>query len=283
MRIGKACLVWALVCLAGLLIWLPLWMLFSGSVTGAGELSQNLGPVLLPDTKGFAAWPLLPKLPTMRAYVELLLDTPAFFSMFWNSCIQSFPLAAGQLLVGTPAAWAFARYDFPLKKTLFTLYAVLMLLPFQVTMVSSYLVLNSMGLIDTVWAVILPGAFSTFPVFLMTRFFSAIPESVLEAAYLDGAGPVRAFFQVGIPLGAPGLVSAVTLGFLDAWNAIEPPLAFLKTKSLWPLPLFLPSISAENAALSLAASVIMLIPPLLVFRFGQPYLEQGLAASGVKE
>ena len=96
---------------------------------------------------------------------------------------------------------------------------ILMLLPFQVTMVSSYLVLDQLGLMNTVLAIILPGAVSTFPVFLMTRFFSAIPNALTEAAALDGAAPLQIFLHLGLPLGAPGILSAVVLGFIEYWNA----------------------------------------------------------------
>ncbi len=107
----------------------------------------------------------------MKPYVELLLDAPGFFTMFWNSCKQVFPIVAGQIVIGAPAAWAFARFRFRGKGVLYALYIILMLMPFQVTMVSGYFVLDRLGLMNTVWAIILPGAVSTFPVFLMIRFF----------------------------------------------------------------------------------------------------------------
>lgn len=264
------------------LVWVPLWMLLTGSLMGAEEVEQNLAPVLS-ETGGNAAWPLLPMYPTLQPYVELLLDTPEFFAMFWNSCRQVFPVVLGQVLIGAPAAWAFARFQFPGRKALYGLYIVLMLMPFQVTMVSSYLVLDGLGLMNTIWAIILPGAVSTFPVFLMVRFFAAIPSALTEAAALDGAGPLAIFLHIGLPLGAPGILSAVVLGFLEYWNALEQPLTFLQDKTLWPLSLYLPTVTAENAGASLAASVIMLIPALLIFLFGQRYLEAGISASGMKD
>ena len=105
-----------------------------------------------------------------------------------------------------------------------------MLMPFQVTMVSGYLVADAMGIMDTFWAIILPGVFSTFPVFIMAKGFDAVPIALLEAASIDGAGPLRTFFHIGVPLGVPGILSAAVLGFLEAWNAIEQPMTFLKTK-----------------------------------------------------
>ena len=108
---------------------------------------------------------------------------------------------------------------------------ILMLLPFQVTMVPNYLVLNKLGLLDTHWALILPGCFSAFTVFIMARGFDAVPMVLLEAAALDGAGPFRTFWHVGLPLGMPGILSAMVLAFLEGWNAIEQPMTFLKDPS----------------------------------------------------
>lgn len=275
LRTGMLILLAAVVCI-------PLLMLFGGSFMGSDEVAEKIGPVLS-GSGGRAQFFLIPDYPTLKGYVELLLDSPNFFIMFWNSCLIVFPVLLGQLLTAVPAAWGFAKYRFPGKKALFTLYIVLMLMPFQVTMVSNYLVLSNLDLLNTRWAVILPGAFSTFPVFILYRFFRAVPDALLEAAAIDGAGPLRAFFHIGLPLGAPGIASAMLLSFLEYWNVLEQPLTFLKDKSLWPLSLFLPGIAEDKAAMSLAASVIMLIPPLLVFLMGQKYLERGIRAAGLKE
>lgn len=267
---------------AALFVWVPLWMLLSASFMGSREMVHNLAPVLSEEA-GYAHWPILPQYPTLKPYVELLLDAPEFFTMFWNSCKQVFPTVAGQIVIGAPAAWAFARFRFRGKGVLYALYIILMLMPFQVTMVSSYFVLDRLGLMNTVWAIILPGAVSTFPVFLMIRFFAAIPSALTEAASLDGAGAWQIFIHLGLPLGVPGILSAVVLGFLEYWNALEQPMTFLKDQTLWPLSLYLPTVTAENAGASLAASVIMLTPALLIFLFGQKYLEAGIAASGMKD
>ena len=189
----------------------------------------------------------------------------------------------GQVLTGVPAAWGFARLDIPGKKVLFNLYIILMLMPFQVTMLSNYLTLNAMHLMDTQWAVILPAAFSTFPVFIMYRFFESIPEALMESARLDGAGELLIFIRIGIPLGSAGIISALVLGFLEYWNLIEQPMAFLKTKELWPLSLYLPNIELEQAGFAFAASVVALAPAVLVFLSGQDYLEQGIVSTAVKE
>lgn len=265
-----------------LLVWWPLWFMVEGALMPLDELNATLGPVLA-GGGGTAFWPLLPSWPTLQPLAELLLDTPQFFVMFWNTCKLVFPTVLGQLLVGAPAAWAFSRFRFRGRRLLFTVYMVLMLMPFQVTMVPSYLVANGLGLMDTLWAVILPGLFSTFPVFIMAKGFDAVPDALLEAAALDGAGPLQTFFRIGLPLGVPGILSALVLGFLECWNAIEQPMTFLKTKSLWPLSLYLPEIAAEKLGLAMVSSLLMLAPSVLIFLFGQKYLELGIQSSGLKE
>lgn len=105
----------------------------------------------------------------------------------------------------------------------------------------------------------------------------------MDSARIDGAGELRIFFRIGIPLGSPGMISALVLGFLEYWNLIEQPMAFFKTKEKWPLSLYLPNISTEQAGTAFAASVLVLIPAVLVFLAGQDYLEQGIVSTAVKE
>lgn len=273
---------WTLFVSGSVLILGPLFLLLTGSLLDSLELSEKLGPIF-GSGSGYVKFWVLPEYPTLKPYVELLLDTPDFFVMFWNSVKQVLPALAGQLVVSVPAAWSFARYSFRGKRFLFLLYVALMIMPFQVTMVSSYMVLRRLELMNTHFAVILPNIFSTLPVFIMTKFFKTIPQSLLEAARLDGAGEIKIFFLIGMPLGSSGILAVLTLNFLEYWNALEQPLTFLKEKALFPLSLYLPDITQDKAALALAASVIMLLPAVLVFLCGQDYLEQGIAASGLKE
>lgn len=260
----------------------PIFFLLTGSLMGAGELKEDLSPVLSGGA-GYIKWNFLPVYPTLRSWVRLLLDTPEVFVMFWNSVKMTAAILAGQLLVGVPAAWGFAKFRFPIKKVLFTIYIILMLMPFQVLMLSEYLVFDRLHLLNTPWSVILPAIFSTFPIFIMYRFFCGVPDAIIESAKLDGAGNIQIFLRIGIPLGSGGIVSAMVLGFLEYWNLIEQPLTFLKDKSLWPMSLFLPDIDLSKAGLAFAASVVTLLPSFFVFLAGQDYLEQGIVAAAVKE
>ena len=282
MQKTKMILIAAMMLLLSFLICFPVWIAITGTFSAQWELEMNLSPVFA-GTEETANWPLLPAAPTLKSLVEVLLDRPGFFAMFWNSVNISFFILAGQLLVDVPAAWALARFPLKGKKAILNLYIVLMLMPFQVLMFPQYLVLNDLKLLDTLGAVILPAVFSTFPVFILHRFFKAIPHEIIEAARLDGAGELRIFCQIGIPMGAPGILSVCILTFLDSWNMIEQPMTYLKTKSLWPLSLFLPEIGMEEIGLGFASALMMLIPALLLFLGCQEYLEQGIAMSGGKD
>lgn len=268
--------------LLGFIACYPVLFLLTGSLMSERELAGGLGPALGKGS-GYVSWRLLPMYPTMKAYVNLLIDSPEFFVMFWNSIKLTGSILAGQLLVGVPAAWGFAKFKFPFKKALFMVYVLLMMMPFQVMMLSNYLVLDKLRLIDTHLGIILPAVFSTFPVFIMYRFFEGVPDAVIESAKIDGAGNLQIFLYLGAPLGSAGIISAMVLGFLEYWNLIEQPLTFLKTKSLWPLSLFLPNIGLNEAGVAFTTSVVVLMPAMLVFLAGQDYLEQGIVAAAVKE
>ena len=253
-----------------------------GSLMPLEELNDTIGPALA-GTQGNVKWPLLPSWPTLQPIVELLLDTPQFFMMFWNTFKLVIPSVLGQLLIGAPAAWALSRLRFRGRRLITTVYIALMLMPFQVTMVPNYLVIERLGLMDTLWAVIAPFAFSAFPVFIMMKGFDAVPRVLLEAAAIDGAGFFRTFIHIGLPVGIPGVLSALVLGFIECWSAIEQPMTFLRDPAQWPLSLYLPQIVTEKLGLAMTASLFMLLPTALIFLFGQKYLELGIQAAGIKE
>lgn len=276
-------LFWTLFVILALVVLYPIVFLIAGSLMGNDELGSYLGAVFL-GKDGYAEFPLLPKFPTMQHYVEVFMDSPGFFVMFWNSVKITLGVLIGQFVVGTMAAWGFAKYDFPWKRGFFLLYVILMLMPFQVLMLSDYLVLDLLSLTDNLWGIILPGAFSTFPVFIMYRFFTEIPDSLIESAKLDGAKEWQLFLYLAVPIGSSGIIACMVLGFLEYWSLIEQPLTFLKDKSLFPLSIFLPDITGvSKSGMAFAVSVITFFPAVLVFLGGQDYLEQGIMAGAVKE
>lgn len=275
--------VWILLIVLALLAVYPVIFLSAGSLMGADELEDCLGAVVS-GAEGYASFPVLPRYPTLQHFAEVLLDSPEFFVMFWNSILITFGVLGGQFVAGTMAAWGFARYEFPCKRGIFLLYIVLMLLPFQVLMLSDYLLLDRLRLLDSLWAVILPGMFSTFPVFIMYRFFAEIPDSLIESARLDGAREWQLFWYLALPMGSSGIIAALVLGFLEYWSLIEQPLTFIKDKSKLPLSVFLPDLTMTGkAGFLFAVSVVTFLPAIIVFMGGRDYLEQGIMAGAVKE
>lgn len=191
----------AAVCLlAAALICAPLLMIPGGSLMDGAELKQILSPIL-GEEKGVAVWHLLPFYPTLEHFYRLLIESPAFYRLFWNTVGMTAAILVGQLIVGLPSAWAFAVFRFRGRDILFGLYVVLMLLPFQVMLLPQYIVLQKLHLYNHCAAVILPAIFSTFPVFIMYRGFTQIDGKILEAARLDGAGELQVFYGSDCRLG----------------------------------------------------------------------------------
>lgn len=182
-----------LIFLPALLIILPILILLSGSIMDTYELTEYLLPVFA-EGDNFLSWRFVPKYPTFENYGRLLFLTPQFFVLFFNSIKVVACILAGQMLIAVPAAWAFAVYPVRGGRAVFAGYIVLMLLPFQVTMLSTYLVLNKLSILNTHAAIILPAVFSTFPVFLSYGGFRGIPKQLFEAARIDGAGELVIFF-----------------------------------------------------------------------------------------
>mgnify|MGYP000456003448 CR=1 FL=1 len=187
-----------------------------------------------------------------------------------------------QLVVAAPASWAFAKLRFAGRRFLLLGYIALMVLPFQVLMVPNYLIATRLGIYDTPLFVILPGVFSAFPVFIMTRSFQDVPNELLGAAKLDGATAWQICWKIGVPLGYAGIFAALVLNFIEGWNAVEQPLLFLKSQSNWPLSMYMNDIVTDNLGIAMAASLLSLIPAMLVFLYGQTYLELGIQAGGIK-
>jgi multiple sugar transport system permease protein len=274
----RSAALWAI----AIIVLIPLLMTLGASLMGKTELMEHIRPVIY-NTSGLARATLAPALPTRRQYAALLLDTPRFLTMFWNSMLLVLPIVIGQVIVGCLAAWGFAHFHFPCRNALFMGYIALMMMPFQVTLVPGFLALDRMKLIDTPWAIILPGVFGAFPVFLMRQFFVAVPGSLLESARIDGASEARVFLSIALPLGKTGIASLFILSFLDNWNLIEQPMTFLRTQDKWPLSLYLTRIGESNVDLAMAASVITLLPTLLLFIYCESYLVRGIQMSGLKE
>ena len=225
---------------------------------------------------------LIPEMASVEQYATVLLKSPAYLWKFWNSLVLVVPTVIGQMITGSLAAYSFARYRRKRREILFFSYIILMLMPFQVTLVPNYLIAEKLNIINTYQAIILPGIFSTFSVFLISKYMRQIPSSYIEAAKLDGAGEWHIFTRICMPLCKSALYAMGILLFIDYWNMVEQPLILLTDKDKQPLSVFLSEINSGEVGIAFAASFIFMIPPLLIFLNGEQYLIEGISKSGLK-
>ena len=241
---------------------------FQNAANGTSYIKDTINLKFIPDKVSFSQ------------YFTVLLKSPDFLYKFWNSVILVVPIVLAQLLVASIAAYGFTRWRGKVRDSIFFFYVILMLMPYQVTLVPNYLVSDWLGILDTRWAIILPGAFAPFSVFLLTKFMRRIPASLIEAAKLDGAGEWRIFWNICLPQCRSALYSIAILVFIDYWNMVEQPLILLPDADMQPLSVYLSTINAGEIGIAFAAAVVYMIPGLLLFLHGEAYLVEGIAYSG---
>ena len=225
---------------------------------------------------------MIPDFVSFSQYKTLLFLSPTYLLKFWNSVALVVPIVLGQILVGCLASYSFSRYRKKRREVLFFSYVILMLMPFQVTLVPNYLIAKNLGIYNTWWAIILPGVFSTFSIFLLSKYMRQIPSSYIEAAKLDGANEWNIFTKISLPMCKSAIYAMAILLFIDYWNMVEQPLILLEDASKQPLSVFLSQINASEVGVAFAASFIFMIPPLLIFLYGEQYLVEGISRSGIK-
>ena len=265
---------------------MPTLLTITNSFMTQSEITANYGQVFQNATDGTSYikdtinLKFIPDKVSFSQYFTVLLKSPDFLYKFWNSVILVVPIVLAQLLVASIAAYGFTRWRGKVRDSIFFFYVILMLMPYQVTLVPNYLVSDWLGILNTRWAIILPGAFAPFSVFLLTKFMRRIPASLIEAAKLDGAGEWRIFWNICLPQCRSALYSIAILVFIDYWNMVEQPLILLPSADMQPLSVYLSTINAGEIGIAFAAAVVYMIPGLLLFLHGEAYLVEGIAYSG---
>ena len=266
---------------------LPMVLTFTNSFMSSSEISANYGQVFAVSDTGGKIYisekvnlKIIPDMVSLDQYVTVLLKSPDYLFKFWNSVIFVVPIVLLQLLLASLAAYSFTMYNNRWKKLLFFVYTIIMLMPYQVTLVPNYLVADWLNILDTRWAVWLPGMFSPFAVFLLTKFMRRIPTEIVEAARIDGAGEWQIFTQICLPLCRGALCSIAILVFIDYWNMVEQPLILLGDAELHPLSVFLSKINAGEIGIAFSVACIYMIPSLLIFLYGEECLVEGITTSG---
>ncbi len=283
----KTVTVTAMAVLFAIVFLLPIILTFTNSFMSASEISANYGSIFATTDKGGKVFvsktvnlKLIPDMITFNQYIAVLFKSPEYLFKFWNSVIYVVPIVIVQLGIATLASYGFARYDGKLKRAIFFAYIVMMLMPYQVTLVPNFLVSRSLGLYGSAWSILLPGFFSPFAVYLLTKFMKRIPTEVMEAASIDGANEWMIFSRICMPLCKGGLASIAILVFFDYWNMVEQPLILLPDTDKHPLSVFLSKINTGEISLAFAVAVIYLVPPLLIFLYGEDYLVEGISYQG---
>lgn len=266
---------------------LPTVLTIANSFMTEKEITANYGAMLdnmTEDKKTYISEKLnlkfIPDIVTFDQYESVLFKNSEYLLKFWNSVILVVPITVFQLVVAVFAAYGFSRSTGRIKELIFFSYIILMLMPYQVTLVPNFLVADKFGLLNTRWSVILPGIFSPFSVFLLTKVMKRIPSSYIEAAKLDGASEWQILSNICIPLCKGPLFSVGLLVFIDYWNMVEQPLIMMEDSDMHPLSVFLSEINKGDIALAFAVAVIYMVPSLLMFLYGEDYLVEGITYSG---
>lgn len=219
---------------------------------------------------------------TLRYYYTVFIGQSQYLFRFWKSIGLSLCIAAGQLVVSVLAGYGFAKYRFPGKNLLFFLLMILMILPLQVTLMPNYIVLEKMELLNTYSALALPAIILPLGTFIMTQSFRAVPNSVIEAARLDGCGLPGMLLRVVLPMNRNGLICTFLLSFLDAWNMVEQPITYLENFFDYPIAVALASVPPGDPTVLLTCCVLVTLPPLFLFAFFNRELAEGIALGGEK-
>ena len=282
-KFKNGCLWLALMILA-LLFLLPTVLTVVNSFLSASEIQRSYGAALGSGEymKEHVILKLVPDMATFEQYKTFLLQSPEYLQKFWNSVLYTVPITILQTAVSALAAYGFCRKTSRLRRAIFFGYLVLTLMPYQVTLVPNYLVSKWLDTYDTVWAVLLPGIFSPFAVFLLTKYMQRIPKVYLEAAQLDGANEWQIFRRIFLPQCRSALFAVGMLIFFDYWNMVEQPMVLLEQEELQPLSIWLSRINEGELGLAFAAAVIYMIPCLLLFLGGEQHLEEGIVTGGIK-
>jgi multiple sugar transport system permease protein len=247
------------------------WMVL-GSFKPRGEFLQSV-----------PTW--LPANPTSDNYQRLVarLDFPRFF---FNSIVVAVAVTIGNLIFSPMLGYALAKLRFSGRRVLLLLVLSTLMLPASATLIPLFVLMSSLGLVNTYPGLILPFLAGAFGVFLTRQFFQGLPDELLEAARIDGAGEFRIFWTIAMPLAAPVLATLGILTFLGSWNGFIYPLVMAQEPNMYTLPVALATFATgqfqADHGMLMAGSVILVVPVLLVFIVVQRWVTEGIATTGLK-
>ena len=268
--IGQIALV-ALFAVIAIIFVMPLVLMITGAFKTNAEVLR------VPPT-------FLPEAPTLDNFRTVLAEAP-YGLWYRNSLIVACAVTAFVLFTSSLGGYIFAKFEFPLKQPLFVLILITLMIPFPVLLIPNYLIANRLGLLNSLWALILPGVVSAFGIFLIRQFASGIPRDLIEAARLDGASEWAIYFRIVLPLLRPALAALGVFSFLASWNDYLWPLVAINDLDKSTLPLALTYFNTYRATrydLVMAAATMAVVPVLIVFLIFQRQIVKALVLAGMK-
>ncbi|MFN8489635.1 MAG: carbohydrate ABC transporter permease [Caldilineaceae bacterium] len=255
------------------LMMLPFLWMFSTSLRPIQE-SFKLPPAWFPTEFHF------------ETYTAVFQSSVPIVQFAMNSVKVTFFVTLGQLITCSMAGYAFARLRFPFRNTLFLLLLASLMVPGQVTIIPVFIIMKQLGLIDNHLSIILPFLTSAFGVFLLRQYFLTLPQDLIDAAKIDGAGPWTTFLRVALPLAGPSLAALTIITFNNTWNNYFYPLIFLNTWEKMTLPLGITALrgylSSNSASVVMAAVSLAILPVLIIFLVAQRWFIAGITRTGIK-
>ncbi|MGB9663616.1 MAG: carbohydrate ABC transporter permease [Ignavibacteria bacterium] len=255
-----------------LLTLIPFVWMISASLMKTGE-STKFPPKLIPSEFDFS-------------HYQFLFQNLEMSRYFMNSLFIAILVTIISLLFNSLAAYAFAKFRFGIKDKLFKFLLSLMIIPGQVTMLPLFLILKELGFINTYFGILIPGMASVFGIFMLRQFMMSIPDSLIDAARIDGANDLRIFFTIILPLCRSILITLGIFTFIGTWNDFLWPLIVMTDSSMYTLPVALANLMGEHTQdteLMMAGSVITTLPIVILFALVQKYYISGILIGSVKE
>ncbi len=255
---------------------LPLLFVLTGSLMGRTEFTLSYGATALPFP------PFTPRMASLSQYVDLLFNTPGYLFAYWNSLFIGLSICLFQILTAIPCAYGLSKLRFKGRQTLLFLYVVMMMMPFQVTMLPLYQLVQKMGLFDSHWALIVPEIFAPFTVFFMAQSLKLLPDELIEALKLESSSPMILYKHLIIPICKPAIIAGAVLSFVETWNMVEKPLIFIQDIRVYPLSMLLHQAGELASPATLAGCVLYMVPVLLIWMSYKTEICSGISKLEIK-
>lgn len=234
---------------------------------------------LLHSFSSDASYTFWPDQWSLHGWFEVLIRRPHYLFKFWTSLLIGAAIVFGQAVISCLGGYGFSKFSFPGKEVIFFLLIVVMMMPYQVTLVSNYIVMDQFHFIDTFAALIVPAIFSPFGIFLMRQVFDTCPNEIMDAARMDGASELQVLFRILAPGCRTGLIALMILTFIDAWNMVEQPIIYLSDPYDYPLSVFLAQMGRQDIGTLCTCGVLAAIPALFLFFYCDEDLAKGISIS----